>query len=171
MKKLLRIIFLILLIHYAFGQCSFDSAKKVCTGEPTNEKKICLVNSDETDCTEGETCASKEAGDSGTLTAGDCNGLPVYNEKKEKLEYHTCVPTSDANGCEGKQLTCPTEAGLGEGKVCSGYSASENKACIIKITKVNVKKKIFVIQSQKIPQERKKIAQFTLLQIQKNINV
>ena len=77
MKKLLRIIFLILLIHYAFGQCHFDGGQ--CTGEP--------------------------------------------------LEYHYCAITPTS--CEEWQQECPTtEEGPGEGKVCSGYSASENKVCI-----------------------------------------
>ena len=77
MKKLLRIIFLILLIHYAFGECHFDGGQ--CTGEP--------------------------------------------------LEYHYCAITPTS--CEEWQQECPTtEEGPGEGKVCSGYSASENKVCI-----------------------------------------
>ena len=124
MKKLLRIIFLILLIHYAFGECRFEEG--ACTDEPSDPKtKICALNSEKNGCEEVDTCDLKK-GDG--LQESDCKDLPVYNEKKEKLEYYACVLTS--NGCEGKQITCPTEEGLGEGKVCSGYSASENKVCI-----------------------------------------
>ena len=131
MKKLLRIIFLILLIHYAFGECGFDSDKKVCTGSPTNEKKVCLPNSAGNGCTEGETCASKVPGESGTLTFGDCQDLPVYNEKKEKLEDYACGPASDGKSCKGKGPACPEGKAPDEGKTCSYYSASEDtKACI-----------------------------------------
>ena len=127
MKKLLRIIFLILLIHYAFGACTFES--DACTGESSDPtKKICILNSEKSGCEEVDLTCDLKKGDG--LQESDCNGLPVYNDQKEKLEYYTCAPTSDATGCEGKELTCPVGGEPGEGKVCSGYSASENKACI-----------------------------------------
>ena len=60
MKKLLRIIFLILLIHYAFGACGFEEG--ACTGEPSNPKtKICVLNSESDGCEEVDlTCDLKK---------------------------------------------------------------------------------------------------------------
>ena len=86
------------------------------------------MNSEKNGCEEVVTCDKKKGFG---FQESDCKDLPVYNEKKEKLEYYTCAPTSDATGCEGKELTCPVGGEPGEGKVCSGYSASvDTKACI-----------------------------------------
>ena len=128
MKKLLRIIFLILLIHYAFGACTFES--DACTGESSDPtEKICILNSESDGCEEVDLTCDLKTGDG--LQESDCKDLPVYNEKKEKLEYYACVPTPDTNGCEGEELKCPVGKEPGQGKVCSGYSASEKtKACI-----------------------------------------
>ena len=86
------------------------------------------MNSEKTDCEEVDLCASKVGEE---LKEEDCNGLPVYNEKKEKLEDYTCEPSSDGKSCKGKGPACPTEKGPGDGKTCSYYSASvDTKACI-----------------------------------------
>ena len=59
MKKLLRIIFLILLIHYAFGACTFESI--ACTGESSDPtKKICILNSEKNGCEDVDTCDLKK---------------------------------------------------------------------------------------------------------------
>ena len=145
MKKLIRILFLLLLVQFVATACKDNND---CTGEPT-EGYICIQDN-EVGCHEIETCSS-------TKNPSDihCIELPVYDENNAEDINSICVLNSDGNACEGKPK-CPIT--VEEGKQlteteCNQYVVSkdnikthkcvkdpEKNACIEKILCGSVKK-------------------------------
>ena len=126
MKKLIRIIFLLLLVKCIFTAKCGDIEDTDCTGD-TSDGYICISKSEgESGCEEVESCSlTTGAG----LTDDICKTISVYNDKKEKMEYYTCVATSGGTGCQEKALECPDGQEPGSGLVCSGYSVAGKTVC------------------------------------------
>ena len=119
MKKLIRILFLLLLVQFVATDCN---EKSYCAGEPP-EGFICKLDSDTGVCKEIETCSSKK-------NPSDiyCINLPVYDDYGEEDKNSICVLNSDGNACEGKPK-CPIT--VEEGKElteteCNQYVVSKD---------------------------------------------
>ena len=107
MKKLIRILFLLLLIQFVATACT---DKEGCTGEPA-EGFFCKQDGETGDCDEIETCSSKKNESPTNLY---CNSLIVYDfTDKKELTDSICVLNSDGNACEGKPK-CPTTIESGD---------------------------------------------------------
>ena len=100
MKKLIRIIFLLLLIQYVFGGCTLsgDEGNKICTADPEDSNIICTVIEAQTGCDEKQLC-NVVRGES--LKDSDCQKYDVSSDNKET---HTCLPNKAGTGCEEKGI-------------------------------------------------------------------
>ena len=148
MKKLIRILFLLLLVQFVATDCDDEVG---CTGDPP-EGYICKRDQETGDCKEIETCSSTKKESPSDI---DCINLPVYDENNAEDKNSVCVLNSDGNACEGKPK-CPIT--VEEGKElteteCNHYVVSkdnikthkcvkdpEKNACIEKILCGSVKK-------------------------------
>ena len=145
MKKLIRILFLLLLVKFVATDCNENNG---CTS--TVEGFICKQDSETGECKEIETCSSKK-------NPSDiyCINLPVYDDNNAEDKNSVCVLNSDGNACEGKPKCTRT---VEEGKdltdaECNQYVVSkdnikthkcvkdpEKNACIEKMLCGSVKK-------------------------------
>ena len=96
MKKLVRIIFLLLLIHYAFGQCSGD--ENSCGGTPP-ENHVCIFKSNE--CTAVQICSTVKDEDKKELNDEKCKEYAISAETKEN---YVCVSNEEGSACEEKAI-------------------------------------------------------------------
>ena len=117
MKKLIKIIFLLLLIQFVATDCGND-----CTGEPP-EGFICKQDPENGECDEIETCKSKK-----NPSDIHCIELPVYDDNNVEDKNSVCVLNSDGNACEGKPI-CPITVEEGKDLTdaeCNQYVVSKD---------------------------------------------
>ena len=157
MNKLIRIIFLLLLVQSIFADACKDTTD--CSGD-TTAGYICVANTEGNGCEEKESCTAKKSeSESEKLTDENCKNLQVYSDQKEILVGYTCVANADGTACEKKLLVapkCPIEDGPGENE-CSDYSASENHACIEDTDNKGKCKEEYLCGSFPIPEDNKEV--------------
>ena len=91
MKRLIRIIFLLVLIQYIIAQ-SCEKKDGVCVGEDLDPKYLCVESGDE--CKPKLLCEFAENEGSDPI---DCTNYPVKSENKKThtcsvhLPRHTCI--------------------------------------------------------------------------------
>ena len=140
MKKLIRILFLLLLVQFVATVCLCPEGF-ICTQDPENG-----------DCKAIETCSSTKKESPSDI---DCINLPVYDKNNVEDKNSICVLNSGGNACEGKPKCTRT---VEEGKdltdaECNQYVVSidnikthkcvkdpEKNACIEKILCGSVQK-------------------------------
>ena len=131
MKKLIRIIFLLLLVHYIFGQCTIDGETGECSGSP-GTGKICVQDPSNTEnCMEDDSCTLKKGDENTVLDEAACKDLPVYIDGTKSDDY-TCVVNTDTNACVEK-LLCGSAVKTGNEEIdCKTYPVtdSENYECV-----------------------------------------
>ena len=130
MKKLIRIIFLLLLVHYIFGQCAIDGETGECSGSP-GTGKICVQDpSNIGNCMEDYSCKLKKGDENTVLDEAACKDLPVYIEGIKSDDY-TCVVNTGTNVCVEKLLCGSVKTGTEEID-CKTYPVkdSENYECV-----------------------------------------
>ena len=120
MKKLIRILFLLLLVQFVATDCNDNND---CTGEPT-EGFICIKDN-EVGCHEIETCSSTKKESPSDI---DCINLPVYDKNNVEDKNSICVLNSGGNACEGKPkcpITVEEEKELTDTE-CNQYAVSKD---------------------------------------------
>ena len=131
MKKLIRIIFLLLLVHYIFGECTIDGETGGCSGSPGTEK-ICVQDpSNIGNCMEDYSCTLKKGDENTVLDEAACKDLPVYIDGTKSDDY-TCVVNTGTNVCVEK-LLCGSAVKTGNEEIdCKTYPVtdSENYECV-----------------------------------------
>ena len=120
MKKLIRILFLLLLIQFVATACSDNDD---CTGTPADGFE-CIKDSETGDCKEIETCSSTKKE---SPTKYYCYKLPVYYSGTLQTEQ-ICDLNSDGS-CEAK-YKCPSFIVNDAGTYCPGFAASFGKKCV-----------------------------------------
>ena len=131
MKKLIRIIFLLLLVHYVFGDCTIDGETGECSGSP-GTGKICVQDpTNIPNCMEDYSCTLKKGDEKTVLDEAACKDLPVYIDGTKSDDY-TCVVNTDTNACVEK-LLCGSAVKTGNDEIdCKTYPVtdSENYECV-----------------------------------------
>ena len=93
MNKLIRIIFLLLLVQSIFADACKDTPD--CSGD-TTAGYICVATTEGNGCEEKESCTAKKSeSESEKLTDENCKNLQVYSDQKEIIVGYTCVANAD----------------------------------------------------------------------------